>query len=66
MTTITNRLLSFKAGKYDFALLDIKMPRMNGFELHRENQKKDRRGGQGMLHYCIRCILHTSLKKIFE
>jgi CheY-like chemotaxis protein len=28
-------LLSFKAGKYDLALLDIKMPRMNGFELHR-------------------------------
>ncbi len=34
-------LLSFKAGKYDLVLLDIKMPRMNGFELHREIQKID-------------------------
>jgi DNA-binding response OmpR family regulator len=34
-------LLSFKAGKYDLLLLDIKMPKMNGFELYREIQKID-------------------------
>jgi two-component SAPR family response regulator len=31
----------FKASKYDLLLLDIKMPRMNGFELYREIQKID-------------------------
>jgi DNA-binding response OmpR family regulator len=34
-------LLSFKAGEYNLVILDIKMPRMNGFELHREIQKID-------------------------
>jgi two-component system, OmpR family, response regulator ChvI len=34
-------LLSFKAGEYDLLLLDIKMPKMNGFELYREIQKID-------------------------
>jgi CheY-like chemotaxis protein len=32
-------LLSFKAGEYDLLLLDIKMPRMTGFEIHKEIQK---------------------------
>jgi DNA-binding NtrC family response regulator len=27
-------LLSFKPGFYDFLLIDIKMPKMNGYELH--------------------------------
>jgi len=34
-------LLSFKAGIYDLLLLDIKMPKMNGFELYLEIQKID-------------------------
>lgn len=34
-------LFSFKAGKYDLLLLNIKMPKMNGFELYREIQKID-------------------------
>jgi DNA-binding response OmpR family regulator len=32
-------ILSFKAGEYDLVILDIKMARMNGFELHKEIQK---------------------------
>lgn len=32
---------SFKAGEYDLLLLDIKMPKMNGFELYREIQRID-------------------------
>ena len=43
-------LLSFKAGKYALVLLDIKMPRMNGFELHREIQKDRRQGYASLLH----------------
>jgi DNA-binding response OmpR family regulator len=32
-------LSSYKAGEYDLLLLDIKMPKMSGFELYREIQK---------------------------
>lgn len=31
----------FAAGKYDLAILDIKMPHMTGFDLYRELVKKD-------------------------
>ena len=34
-------LENFFPSKYDFALLDIKMPQMNGFELFRALRKKD-------------------------
>jgi two-component system, OmpR family, response regulator ChvI len=32
---------NFKAGLYDLLLLDIKMPEMNGFQLHQEIKKID-------------------------
>jgi DNA-binding response OmpR family regulator len=32
---------SFKAGFYDLLILDIKMPKMNGFQLYREIKKID-------------------------
>ena len=32
---------SFKQGLYALALIDIKMPKMNGFELYREIRKLD-------------------------
>jgi len=32
---------NFKAGLYDLVILDIKMPKMNGFELFREIKKID-------------------------
>ena len=32
---------NFKAGLYDLLLLDIKMPEMNGFQLHQEMKKID-------------------------
>jgi DNA-binding response OmpR family regulator len=34
-------LSSFRAGLYDLALLDIRMPKMNGFELYKEIEKID-------------------------
>jgi DNA-binding response OmpR family regulator len=36
-----NALSYFKIGIYDLALLDMKMPIMNGFKLHGEIKKKD-------------------------
>ena len=35
-------LEEYQPGAYDVALLDIRMPGMNGFELYRELLKKDR------------------------
>ena len=34
-------LSKFKPGSYDLIILDIKMPKMNGFELYHEIKKKD-------------------------
>ncbi|MFL6341550.1 MAG: response regulator [Nitrososphaeraceae archaeon] len=34
-------LLNFNAGLYDLLLIDVKMPKMNGFELYREMEKID-------------------------
>lgn len=33
----------FKAGQYDMLLLDVNMPKLNGFELYRELKKIDNR-----------------------
>ena len=34
-------LSKFKPGGYDIAILDIRMPKLNGFELYREMRKVD-------------------------
>ena len=34
-------LSEFKPGVYDLLLIDIRMPKLNGFELYREIKKKD-------------------------
>ena len=34
-------LSNFKVGLYDLLIIDVKMPKMNGFELYREMEKID-------------------------
>ena len=43
-------LSNFKPGKYDILLLDIKMPKMNGFELYEKIRKID---GDGKTKVCF-------------
>ena len=38
----TEALANFRMGVYDLLLLDIKMPKMNGFQLYEELEKLDR------------------------
>jgi len=56
-------LSSFKPNFYDLLLLDVKMSKMNGFELYHEIQKKDRK-----VKTCFITayeIFYESLKKEF-
>jgi DNA-binding response OmpR family regulator len=57
-------LLSFKAGEYNLVILDIKMPRMNGFELHREIQKID--SNVKVCFITAFVSYYESLKEIFD
>ena len=34
-------LQAFRPDTYDFAVLDVRMPKMNGFQLYREIEKRD-------------------------
>ena len=36
-------LLNFKSGFYDLILVDVRMPKMNGFELYQEIEKVDKK-----------------------
>ena len=56
-------LAHFKIGVYDLLLLDIKMPKMNGFQLYEELEKLGQ-GSQGMLYHGIRSD-HPSLRELF-
>lgn len=57
-------LSGFKGGSYDLALIDYKMPNMNGFELYREIRKIDER-----VKVCFITafeVYHEELKKKFH
>jgi DNA-binding response OmpR family regulator len=57
-------LSGFKRGSYDIALIDFKMPNLNGFELYREIRKID-----GEIKVCFITafeIYHDELKKKFQ
>ena len=57
-------LLSFKAGEYDLLLLDIKMPRMTGFEIHKEIQKIDCKVKVCFINAFV--AYYESLKEIYD
>jgi DNA-binding response OmpR family regulator len=57
-------LLSFRAGQYDLLLLDIKMPKMNGFELYREIQKIDDKVKASFISAFV--TYYESLREIFD
>jgi DNA-binding response OmpR family regulator len=46
-------LSRYKAGTYDLLLLDINMPRMNGFKLYQEILASFRQSCEGMFYYCF-------------
>jgi two-component system, OmpR family, response regulator ChvI len=41
-TDADEAISTFSPGKYDLVLLDIRMPKKNGFEVYREIKKKDK------------------------
>lgn len=56
-------LSNFKAGTYDMLILDIRMPKMNGFELYREIIKKD--SGARVCFITAFEINHNEFRKMF-
>jgi CheY-like chemotaxis protein len=57
-------LSDFRSGSYDLALIDYKMPNMNGFELYREIRKIDEK-----VKVCFITafeVYHEELKKKFQ
>ncbi|HJT49032.1 MAG TPA: response regulator [Nitrososphaeraceae archaeon] len=60
-------LSSFKTDFYDLILLDVKMPKMNGFELYRQMEKKERKKGKAIKACFITAyeIYYESLKEQF-
>ena len=56
-------LSEFRAGVYDLILLDVKMPKMNGFELSREIEKID--DIPKVCYITSFVVYYESLKEIF-
>jgi two-component system, OmpR family, response regulator ChvI len=56
-------LSKFTARLYDFALLDVRMPKMNGFELYREIDKIDHNMKACFMTAFV--VYYESLKEIF-
>jgi DNA-binding response OmpR family regulator len=54
----------YNAGSYDLLLLDIRMPKMNGFELYREIKKKDN-GTTKVCFFTAFEVYYDEFKKIF-
>jgi DNA-binding response OmpR family regulator len=59
----TVALSKFKTAAYDLLLLDIKMPKMNGFELYREIEKIDSKVKVCFMTAFV--VYYESLREIF-
>jgi len=57
-------LSGFRSGSYDLALIDYKMPNMNGFELYRQIRKIDERVKVSFITAFE--VYHEELKKKFQ
>jgi two-component system, OmpR family, response regulator ChvI len=57
-------LLNFKIGAYDLVLLDVKMPKMNGFELYTEIQKLENNVKVCFITAFV--VYYESLRQIFS
>jgi two-component system, OmpR family, response regulator ChvI len=56
-------LRKFTPGLYDLLLLDLRMPKMNGFELHREIEKID--NNLKVCYMTAFVVYYESLREIF-
>jgi DNA-binding response OmpR family regulator len=56
-------LSNFRAGLYDFVLLDVRMSKMNGFELHREIEKIE--DNLKVCYITAFLVYYESLKEVF-
>ncbi len=56
-------LLNFKASNYDLLLLDIRMPKMNGFELYKEIEKID--NGVKVCFITAYEVYYEALREVF-
>jgi DNA-binding response OmpR family regulator len=56
-------LLNFKASDYDLLLLDIRMPKMNGFELYKEIEKID--NGVKVCFITAYEVYYEALREVF-
>ena len=56
-------LASFKPGVYDLMIIDIRMPKLNGFDLYRELRKKD--GGVKVCFLTAFEIYYEEFRKMF-
>jgi two-component system, OmpR family, response regulator ChvI len=59
----TVALSNFKTGTYDLSLLDIQIPKMNGFELYREIEKIDSKVKACFITAFV--VYYESLREIF-
>jgi DNA-binding response OmpR family regulator len=57
-------LSEFSAGLYDLILLDVRMPKMNGFELSKEIEKID--DNPKVCYITSFVVYYESLKEIFQ
>ena len=59
-------LSSFKASAYDLLLLDVRMPKMNGFELYEQIKKIDNNNNNNKAKVCYITAYEINYEKIRE